>query len=124
MRHRPAEVRQRAETLGRGAEWAAAAWLRLKGYRILARRLRTPAGEIDLIACRGRTLAFIEVKARTTGVAEALGERQRARIARAAEAFAAARPDLASLDWRFDLVLVRGGWRLRHIADAWRPASR
>lgn len=124
MRDRGRDRRLRAESFGRGAEWLAAAWLRLKGYRIVARRLRTPVGEIDLIARRGRLLAFIEVKARAAGDAEVLTDRQRGRIARAAEAFAATRPDLAGLDWRFDLILVAGAWRLRHIADAWRPVAR
>ena len=56
--------RRRAYGLGRRAEWMAAWWLRLKGYRILARDFRVAVGEIDLIARRGRTLALVEVKAR------------------------------------------------------------
>ncbi len=95
----------------------------LKGHRILARRARTPAGEIDLIARRGRVLVFAEIKARAsleTGT-EALAPRQRGRILRAAEAFMRTRPDLAGLDWRFDLIVVAGGWRLKHLKDAWRP---
>ena len=116
-------ARRLAETRGRGAETAAALWLRLKGYRVLARRMKTPAGEIDLIAQRGRILAFVEVKARATADAgaEALRPRQRDRIARAAEAYVRSRPDLAGLDWRFDLIVVTGGWRPRHLTDAWRP---
>ena len=58
--------RQRAESGGRRAETLAAWWLRLKGWRILATRARTPVGEVDLVARRGRTLAFVEVKARAT----------------------------------------------------------
>ena len=116
-------ARRLAETRGRGAETAAALWLRLKGYRVLARRMKTPVGEIDLIAQRGHILAFIEVKARATADAgaEALRPRQRDRIARAAEAYVRTRPDLVDLDWRFDLIVVTGGWRPRHLADAWRP---
>ena len=57
-------ARQRAERRGRTGETVAAFWLRLKGYRILATRLRTPVGEIDLIASQGRITAFVEVKAR------------------------------------------------------------
>ena len=116
-------ARRLAETRGRGAETAAALWLRLKGYRVLARRMKTPVGEIDLIAQRGHILAFIEVKARATADAgaEALRPRQRDRIARAAEAYVRPRPDLVDLDWRFDLIVVTGGWRPRHLADAWRP---
>jgi putative endonuclease len=60
--------RQSAERGGRRAESLAAWWLRLKGWRILARRVRTPVGEIDLVARRGRTIAFVEVKARATAV--------------------------------------------------------
>lgn len=106
---------------GRTGE-ARCAWrLRLAGYRIVARDVRTPVGEIDLVARRGRTLAFVEVKARSRDDAsEALTPRQRRRIVRAAEAFLAARPALAALDIRFDLMLV--GRRLfpRHLRGAFR----
>lgn len=120
---RPGAERRRAERRGRGAEMLAALLLMLKGHRILARRARTPVGEIDLIARRRQTLVFAEVKARATltGGAEALAPRQRRRIARAAEAFVGNHPDLAGLDWRFDLIVVAGGWRLKHVRDAWRP---
>ena len=59
-------TRRRAERGGRRAEALAALWLRLKGWTILARRVRTPVGEVDLIARRGRTIAFVEVKARAS----------------------------------------------------------
>ena len=88
-----------------GAPSAAGGWrsgcacwhLRLRGWRIVARGWRCPAGEIDIIARRGRVLAIIEVKSRgeIDVAATALAPRQRRRIARAAEAFLAARPDLA-----------------------------
>ena len=119
----PGLDRRRAERRGRGAEALAAVLLILKGHRILARRARTPVGEIDLIARRGRTLVFAEVKARDSLNAgtEALAPRQRNRIARAAEAFVRTRPDLDGLDWRFDLIVVVGGWRVKHLKDAWRP---
>ena len=80
--------RQRAERGGRRAERLAAWWLRLKGWRILAVRARTPVGEVDLIARRGRTLAFVEVKARANdeAAADALDEYRLRRVARAAEA--------------------------------------
>jgi len=116
--------RRRAERWGRWAETAAALALLVKGYRIVARRLKTPAGEIDLLARRGRILAVVEVKARASldGAAFALGPRQQRRLARAA-AVAAARPRLAGLDIRFDVVLV-APWRWpRHLKDAWRPAA-
>ena len=80
--------RQRAERGGRRAERLAAWWLRLKGWRILAMRARTPVGEVDLVARRGKVLAFIEVKARAS-VAEAelaLDEYRLRRVVRAAEA--------------------------------------
>jgi len=80
--------RQRAERGGRRAERRAAWWLRLKGWRILAVRARTPVGEVDLVARRGRTLAFIEVKARASAAdaALALDDYRLRRVARAAEA--------------------------------------
>jgi putative endonuclease len=100
-----------------------AAWaLRLKGYSILDRGFRVPVGEIDLVTRRGRVLALVEVKARaaTTNALEALGPRQKRRIARAAEAYLQRHPDLVHLDRRFDLIVV-APWRWpRHIADAWR----
>ncbi len=114
--------RRAAWTRGRRAEWLAAWWLRLKGYRILARDFRTPLGEIDLIARRGRVLALVEVKARPTlaEAGEAIGPRQRARIGRAARAFLQHRPALGALDMRFDVVLVAPRRRPRHLMDAWR----
>ena len=120
---RTLESRRQAYGAGRRAEGLAAWWLRFKGYRILARGLRLPVGEIDLIARRGRCLAFVEVKRRATLAAalEAVTPRQRRRILRAAEAWLAQRPDLAGLDLRFDaLLLVPGRWP-RHLPDAWRP---
>ena len=110
------------EAWGRWAEGLAAWSLRLRGYRIIARRFRTPLGEIDLIAQRGRLLAFVEVKARTDleQALLALSPRQRQRTARAAELFLLRRPDLAGHTLRFDLVAVRP-WRMpRHLVDAWR----
>jgi putative endonuclease len=117
--------RRAAWRRGRGAEWLAAWWLRLKGYRIVARDLRLPGGEVDLIARRGRVLALVEVKRRASlaEAAESIGPRQRQRIARAAEAFLQRRPDLARLDLRFDALLLAPGRRPRHVADAWRDAE-
>lgn len=115
-------ARQAAERRGRLAETAAALWLNLAGWRVLARGFRVHAGEVDLIVRRGRVTAFVEVKARPSldAAAEAVTPRQRQRIARAAEAFLAARPPRSGAILRFDVVLVRP-WRLpRHVPDAWR----
>ena len=117
--------RQEAEKRGRGAERLAAWYLRLRGWRILAQRARVPGGEVDIVARRGRTLAFVEVKARAdvTAAAESLLARQRRRIARAAAGYLALRPELQSCRCRFDVILVTP-WRWpRHIRDAWRPGN-
>jgi putative endonuclease len=118
----PAPVRLRAWRRGRRGEFLAACWLQLKGYRILARGLRTGAGEIDILARRGRVVAAVEVKARPNlrDATEAIQRRQRARIARAAERFLAGRPDLAGCDIRFDIVLVAPRRFPVHLPDAWR----
>jgi putative endonuclease len=116
--------RQTAERHGRGSETLAALLLRLKGYRILGRRVRTRAGEIDLVARSPRgVLCFVEVKVRADARAAALSvaARQRARIARAASLFVAGRPKLAQAAMRFDIVTVSPRALPRHIRDAWRP---
>jgi putative endonuclease len=117
---RGAAARRRGARAERLAVWL----LRLKGYAILARDLRLPGGEIDIVARRGRVLVFVEVKARAdiAAAAEALRRRQRARIVRAAAAFLARRPDLAGHDARFDAILF-GRLLPRHVADAWRPGE-
>jgi putative endonuclease len=106
--------------LGLRAETLAALLLRLKGYRILARRYPAPVGEIDIIAQRGRTVAFVEVKARPTLdlALEAIRPFQRARIQRGAEAFLAKHAYLSGHDLRFDAVLVTPGRRPTHIVNA------
>jgi putative endonuclease len=111
-----------AHRRGRHAETLCLWCLRLKGYRILARRYRVAAGEIDLIARRGGVLAAVEVKAREEedAAALALKVRQRRRIARALEHFLRLRPALSRLDLRFDLMLVVPGRLPRHIPGAWR----
>ena len=105
---------------GLRAEIAAATLLLAKGYRLLARRYRTPLGEIDLIVKRGRTIAFVEVKARASP-AEALdsvGRSAEQRIVGAADLWLARHPDAAGLDLRYDMVLVVP-WRLpRHLPNA------
>lgn len=107
---------------GRWAE-ALAAWsLRLRGYRVLARRYRTPVGEIDLVVRRRRLVAFVEVKARAEldQALGALNARQQARTRRAAEWFLLRHPGYADCELRFDLITVQP-WRLpRHLSNAWR----
>ena len=84
--------RRLAEKRGRAAETVAAWWLRLRGWRILARRVRTPVGEVDLIARRRRTLAFVEVKARATA---------------------------EQLDLAIDVILLCPGRLPRHLCNIW-----
>ncbi|MBX3505988.1 MAG: YraN family protein [Parvibaculum sp.] len=112
-----------AHRLGLRAEMIAALLLRLKGYRIVARRLKTPAGEIDMVVRRGRALAIVEVKARGVDdtAVEALLPRQQRRLEQAATHFLGRHPQLADLALRFDVVLVTPFRLPRHMKDAWRP---
>lgn len=121
----PLPTRRAAARRGRWAEGLAAWRLRLAGYRVIARNVRTPVGEIDLIVRRGPVLAFVEVKIRAglASAAEAIRPAQQARIRKAASAFLARRPDLAVLTLRFDAVLVAAGRWPRHIPDAWRDSG-
>jgi putative endonuclease len=116
----PRPERVAAFGLGLSAESRAAAWLVAKGYRILARRWKSPVGELDIVARRRQLLVFVEVKARATldDAAEAVLPRQRQRIVAAAEAWLATYPDPKILDMRFDAVLVAPGKLPRHIPRA------
>ncbi len=117
-----AGARRAAYRRGHAGETIAALWLRLRGYRILARRYRTPVGEIDLVARRGGVLVFVEVKRRADRAAglEAVTPAARQRIARAAELFLRRGPRLSELALRFDVIVVTPwGWP-HHVADAWR----
>jgi putative endonuclease len=112
---------QAARRAGRGAEVLAAVWLMAKGYRILGFRLKTPQAEIDLLARRGRVLAVVEVKRRSS-IAEALEAvtpLQRERLTRAAEALAARQRALRGLEIRLDLFALAPGAGPRHIVAAW-----
>ena len=114
--------RQQAQRYGRAAEVFCALSLWLRGYRILARRFKTPLGEIDIVARRGSVLAFVEVKARINfdQAAQSISMQQRNRIARAAEIFLQRHPSQTRRRMRFDAMLV-APWRIpRHIRDAWR----
>jgi putative endonuclease len=110
---------------GRVSEWVAAAALLARGYRILGRRVRTPYGEIDLIAVRGKRLAFVEVKRRSTrpeGEA-AITPRQAARIARAAEFWVSRNTRYHDHEQGLDVVLVTPNRLPAHVPDALHLAS-
>lgn len=117
---RQTPVRKQAEKRGRQAERLAGWWLRLKGWQIIGRRLRTPAGEVDLVARRGSLLAFVEVKARATAadLALAIDERRLSRVAASAEILfhELARP---GDDMRIDVILLAPGRPPRHLANVW-----
>jgi putative endonuclease len=114
-----------AQRLGVESETAACAALEAEGWAVLARRLRTPAGELDLVAEREGLLAFVEVKARPTlsGAAASLGPRQRARLLAAAEIALAANPGWGHAGVRFDVLVVDAEGRVRRIADAFRAGE-
>jgi putative endonuclease len=116
----PKPARQAAFKLGLSAEARAAAYLIAKGFRIAARRWRSPAGEIDIVARRGNLLVFIEVKARERldDAAYSVTERQKRRIAASAAAWLADNPDDAMRDIRFDAMLVAPRRWPRHIPAA------
>jgi putative endonuclease len=105
---------------GLSAESRAAAYLIAKGYRILARRFRTPHGEIDIVARRRNLVAFVEVKARASldEAAFAVTPRQQARIVNAAQAWLAAHPEHAEFELRFDVVLIAPRHLPRHLLAA------
>lgn len=112
--------RQAAERRGRIGESAAALWLNLQGWSIVARRVRTPVGEVDLIARRGRTTLFVEVKTRATRpeLDLAIDQHRLSRIASAASMLAP-RFGRPGDDVRVDVILL-APWSLpRHIRNAW-----
>ena len=105
---------------GLSAESRCAAWLIAKGYRIVARRFRSSAGEIDIIARRRGVTAFIEVKARARldDAAYAVTPRQQARIIDAAQGWLMAHPEHAEFELRFDAVLIAPRRLPRHLLAA------
>jgi putative endonuclease len=109
-----------ARASGRRGEVLAALWLMAKGYRILGFRLRTPYGEIDLVAARGQVLAAVEVKARAdlASALEAVDPEQRQRLRRALAAVAG-RTGLSARRRRLDLMALAPGRFPRHIRNAW-----
>ena len=102
----------------RMCRWA----LRLKFYRILAERYKTPMGEIDIVAARGKTVIAVEVKARPTQekAVASFSAQQRARIERALQDFVMRHPRYARADLRFDVMLATPKRWPRHITGAWR----
>lgn len=118
------QSRAEAERRGRKGETFAAWWLRLTGWRILARRVKLAVGEIDLIARRGRTVAFIEVKWRRDGDALA-GAIDAYRLRRVARAAAAVAPKFVRNGdaMQIDVILIAPGHWPRRIANAWQPGA-
>jgi len=111
---------QSAEKRGRLGEAIAARWLRLQGWRIVAQRLKTPWGEVDLVARRGKTIAFIEVKARTKqlDLATSIDSWRLRRVAAAAEQLLP-RYGKGAENMRIDVILV-APWRLpHHLVNVW-----
>ena len=109
-----------AEGAGRRGEMLAELFLFIKGYRTIARRVKTPVGEIDLIARRGTMTVFVEVKARAFShqEADALMAVNRHRIVRAAQMWLTRRPELASGSTRFDVIFLAPFAWPRHIVNA------
>ncbi len=121
---RTAPQRREADQHGRQGEAEAAMWLAQQGWRIVAERVKTKAGEIDLIARRTGLVAFIEVKwrARAASLGEAIDEKRLARVAKAVEIVA---HDYATdgEDIRIDVILLAPGHKPTHIENAWMPFS-
>lgn len=106
---------------GRRGEWLACVLLRLKGYHILKRNLRTPQGEIDIVARKGHRLHFIEVKSRRTrdSALVAISLRQQKRIIRASQAFLSGNPRYCDCDIHFDLIAIALMCWPIHLKNAW-----
>jgi len=125
-------TRQQAEKAGRQAENLTALYLQLKGYRILQRRFKTRAGEIDLIVRKAGTLAFIEVKRRQSLklAQDSLNSQTQSRIMKAADIYISQNSHAQKLAHRFDAVFIissgissglKGLGRPYHMKDLWRP---
>ncbi len=116
----PNSSRRFAERAGRRAEMFAALYLFLRGYGVVARRVKTPVGEIDLIARRGGVTVFVEVKGRSFSAqeAEALFAVNRRRIVRAAQFWLTRHPELAASNLRFDVIFLAPFALPRHIVNA------
>jgi putative endonuclease len=119
--------RMAAEARGRRGEALAVRWLGEQGFTLLAQRVKTPRGEVDLVVRRASMegpglVAFVEVKwrARAQDLADAIDQRRLARVAAAAEILAPTYL-LPGDDMRIDVILLAPGHEPRHIANAWMP---
>ena len=115
------DKRKRAYRKGIRAEWIAAFYLLVKGYRLVERRHRNPAGEIDLIVRRGDLVGFVEVKARRDEQAalDSIGYEAQRRIERAGEFWLTGNGLAQTVSWRFDVIAVLP-WRWpQHFEDVW-----
>jgi putative endonuclease len=117
-RSNPSAHKRKAERDGRRAETLAALYMRVKLFVIIATRLKTPVGEIDIVARRGRLLVFTEVKHRKSAGAAALEAVNTHRIARAAQWFMMTRPEYAGFDCRFDVIVLAPGRWPHHLQNA------
>jgi putative endonuclease len=110
---------------GLWAETVASCYLTLKGYRVCARRFKTPVGDIEIIARKKDVLAFIEVKRRPSHDegARSVTPQMQGRIVRAAGAYLSRNPGLAGHAMRFDVITVAPFLRVRHLDNAWRPRA-
>ncbi|MBU7580254.1 MAG: YraN family protein [Porphyrobacter sp.] len=122
MSARTPQQRHEADQRGREGEAEAAMFLAQAGWRIVAERVKTKAGEIDLVAARSGLVAFVEVKwrARSTDLGDAIDERRLARVAAAVELVW---QDYATQgeDIRIDVLLLAPGRKPTHIENAWMP---
>jgi putative endonuclease len=117
----PSAPKRRAHRFGLRAEWIAAFWLSIKGYRLLARRFQVNGGEIDIVAQRGNVVAFVEVKARgeLDAAASAISETKRRRISRASRVWLTRNPWAMSATLRGDAIFVAPRRLPRHLPAAY-----
>lgn len=117
--------KDKAYLFGLLAEFMASCWLRLRRYKIIETRYKTPVGEIDIIARKGGTLVFIEVKGRKTlsTALACLTPRMRQRISRAAALYISHNPKYAGMDMRFDLIVMAPPFYGQHLDNAWQADS-
>lgn len=119
----------KAYRTGHIAEAIAAIYLRLKGYRIEATRTKTPVGEIDILAIKGRTLVAVEVKARASinDAWDAITPKNQSRVLQATQYFMSRNPGFADYDIRFDVIVIGQIYglplRLRHLDNAWQAKA-